>query len=1002
MRKLIYLFLLTLTTAASAQVTQPDSVSQGGTSFTPQWNYIGSNASTMKIQFRNPTNGKFGGLYTAYQTGQLFKLKSDSVTSTGYVTIGSLFGRTDGRYYTKSQLNDSLQNERNARILADAGLNTLITNEATNRTNADNALQGQINAVVAAEVSPFTTTYIAGNTDWTSTSTYVNTNLAGKTYKVTYIGNNTNGGSSYANSGKIFRSTGTSPEIVYDSGGGFTLQSGYAAQSGDVFEISGTSVQPSGDPSLLITYLVTSRTANYWASSATSTTNLTTSSTIYHTNLIPAVAGDVIVFEGYSLAIQTTIGKLFNGNTAIGTISRTALTPGLNGTFTYTIPAGATTQIGLNLRFSDVTFNVYKQNSSGKKIQPVFLPDNALQSNGAGYAKSTEIFKTDLITTRYSGYYQSGATSSSDTTTSASLNHTNLIAVTAGQTILINGYNTSPGSTAGKYFDGRGIATGTLTFSSLTSVSTGVYTFTVPSGHAFVALNAQSTDIAGLKISYYNALLVKQDVLDNMVTVTHPAGNLAIPTKSGGYVTSAGVIDVGLTPNNNWRRTPIIPILNTAEPFIFSFDSGTFTFANDKICYFYDGGMNPISFIRLNVSQATPISIPIPTGAKYYVMNVNGNVDIPGTQNPTLYGGGYGPTGQLSANVDLVSLYGAKVPKIDSTLTFRDMYVSYNPASPAFEVFERFKGTSNYVRYVVKRFVSTGIRQNLWRTEKANLYTFNGAVMTYTGKEIMSDGENEFVYQAYTNSSRTTKKSDFTGGYHGDEELISFNFYIDGVKLTDSVTAFSLRPCNNFRYEQKSNMIQTDNATKVFEALHNKVTYFDNSSGRPGFRTNNNITWNYTVYTYVTYFGINCVGRPVVDGATGTGYFNTKNLNYVSAVADNNSSKLTNSLGYGDPTGRGEPGEETVYYTGPTNKLAAEINSRITRAVQYPAPQSPSGTPPIPTPATIYGAQYNQDAMMYVWDRTDDCKYYRGLMDKTTSQYEFWEGYCDSRFDLLP
>lgn len=71
MKKLLLLLSL-LPLLATAQVAQPDSVSQGGTSFTPQFNYIGPNARTMKIQVRNPTANKYFGLYTAYQSDQRF------------------------------------------------------------------------------------------------------------------------------------------------------------------------------------------------------------------------------------------------------------------------------------------------------------------------------------------------------------------------------------------------------------------------------------------------------------------------------------------------------------------------------------------------------------------------------------------------------------------------------------------------------------------------------------------------------------------------------------------------------------------------------------------------------------------------------------------------------------------------------------------------------------------------------------------------------------------
>ncbi len=96
MKKLLLLICL-LPLFASAQIVLPDSVFQVGTNFTPQFNFIGNYSATMKIQVRNPLaagGGKYFGLYTAYQTSQIFAPKLNPIFS-GTIT-GGLIRVTQG------------------------------------------------------------------------------------------------------------------------------------------------------------------------------------------------------------------------------------------------------------------------------------------------------------------------------------------------------------------------------------------------------------------------------------------------------------------------------------------------------------------------------------------------------------------------------------------------------------------------------------------------------------------------------------------------------------------------------------------------------------------------------------------------------------------------------------------------------------------------------------------------------------------------------------------
>jgi hypothetical protein len=87
---------------------------------------------------------------------------------------------------------------------------------------------------------------------------------------------------------------------------------------------------------------------------------------------------------------------------------------------------------------------------------------------------------------------------------------------------------------------------------------------------------------------------------------------------------------------------------------------------------------------------------------------------------------------------------------------------------------------------------------NLYRLRYCYMYEFDGTVMSNTGIQYLTAGESEFVY-------RTDGKADFTGGFHGDEQLTEINFYLDGVRLTDLVTPFALRECSEFFIHTKIN-----------------------------------------------------------------------------------------------------------------------------------------------------------------------------------------------------
>lgn len=116
MKRYLIILLALFTFSAQGQVAQPDSVSQGGTSFTPQFNYKGIYANTVGLQIRNPITGKFYGLYTGFQSDQRFaKLVGNNTFTGGTNTFGNYvfngFGSFNGDvYFNPSSNGVNLQN----------------------------------------------------------------------------------------------------------------------------------------------------------------------------------------------------------------------------------------------------------------------------------------------------------------------------------------------------------------------------------------------------------------------------------------------------------------------------------------------------------------------------------------------------------------------------------------------------------------------------------------------------------------------------------------------------------------------------------------------------------------------------------------------------------------------------------------------------------------------------------------------------------------------------
>jgi hypothetical protein len=147
------------------------------------------------------------------------------------------------------------------------------------------------------------------------------------------------------------------------------------------------------------------------------------------------------------------------------------------------------------------------------------------------------------------------------------------------------------------------------------------------------------------------------------------------------------------------------------------------------------------------------------------------------------------------------------------------------------------------------------IFSNQYRLKGCEIYKLVGSQMVSTGLTALTKGENEFVY-------KTPNKVDFTGGYHGDEQLIEVNFLIDNEEI-ELRNNFELMPCKEFVYIQKSSMHESSskvdgiNYNHPVEAIHIKKTCFNNN----GYTTSNTIKWQKDLELQTVFGSLVCIDR---------------------------------------------------------------------------------------------------------------------------------------------
>ncbi len=274
----------------------------------------------------------------------------------------------------------------------------------------------------------------------------------------------------------------------------------------------------------------------------------------------------------------------------------------------------------------------------------------------------------------------------------------------------------------------------------------------------------------------------------------------------------------------------------------------------------------------------------------------------------------------------------------NSENNFRKCYVSYENKD--------FNGKEKFTIYVQNKInpiyyfgfevsheqdTSDLVYSNQYRLQKGLIYEFDGKSMQYVGLTVLSTGESECVY-------RTSNKVDFTGGIHGDEQLIEVNFYIDSVQLssTELDQNFYLKPCEEFAYIQKSNMYESlengkaINSNRIVEAVHIKRSVFKNS----GYETYNRLNWKKKSVIETAYMSISSISVDV-------GEFCQTNSSEI-CILDRSSDFKCKGTG------------NSLRIWNDSNGLSALINSEF--------------------------SLNNNSAIQFIWDRPNYTKYYRNLV----------------------
>ncbi|SOD81043.1 hypothetical protein [Spirosoma fluviale] len=522
------------------------------------------------------------------------------------------------------------------------------------------------------------------------------------------------------------------------------------------------------------------------------------------------------------------------------------------------------------------------------------------------------------------------------------------IRVKPGTTYTVSGINVN---FVGNQYDSL------LTVSSPLSTAGGVftsYTFTTLPTTAYVGLNINANAVFGTDntamlnegataVGYESFLptavkgefvtgriagvMYEKDYATVGTNLIDPAGLV-----SGSYY---GFSSNTITTASGWVRTGLIPVRPHT---IYTLSGVNTTFVGSE--FTSAGQSSRIRVLSQSGTLVNVISFRTSSTAAYVGLNIQSVGQTASAATAQLELGGrtayaaYTATGVAGAT--------------GSSSSLPNLFVSYSPpggAQATFTVYCRYApGSTYYVGYILKRYVNTTERADMYRIMGADLYQYLGGSMIASGVNLLTNGESENVWKA-------VGKSDFTGGVHGDESLTSVSFYLNSVALSasDLTVGFSLKPASDFWYIQTSTMIETDNATLTPMATHQKRTDFVVG----GYKTFNRLTWLASPNVDVWYSGIACVAISQADVA-----YDEDFTNYVLDRSKTSGTRIINKQG----------GRRQIDYYSAANNMGVSVSSQILK----PSAQ-------------------DVNAKLELWDVPDYAKYYRGLYAQTPAIGDVWE-----------
>ena len=282
---------------------------------------------------------------------------------------------------------------------------------------------------------------------------------------------------------------------------------------------------------------------------------------------------------------------------------------------------------------------------------------------------------------------------------------------------------------------------------------------------------------------------------------------------------------------------------------------------------------------------------------------------------------------------------------------FRKCYVNYDPVgyqgNAVFTVFTQSESKPEYywgftIRH--EQNLSDAVYTDQFRITYCEEFIYDGEEMKPTETTILHFGESEFAY-------KKNGVTYFTGGFHGKETLEEIDFFIDNDILKNHTTAFTMRPCEEFSYLQKSIMLK-DDISHGEEAEHIKHTTFKEG----GYFTRNTL-----------------IGREAIS----------MNICYGSLVS---ASIDIGEKGYTDNI------SESVTFNQNGNRKMEEVNNRIflwSEALQL-----------FTKIESIFSIN-NNSSKQYIWDTEFYSKYYRYIQNVDLDIGEEWNFETRVTFDKI-